>query len=207
MKRQFINLIFIFFITANGISQIIDSVLYVPYSNVDSIEYWHKIEVVEGKDYISHGYTQYCFCENHSSLKVPNHRSNNQICISEGYAENGIKNGKWTYWNNVKGICCNEYHLYPDSTITYKKGVKIEKEDNLGHYFYSGNQTRIELFMKNEFPNFVLECGEDSCEIIINNKYLLKTIDKEYLEIEMDMIVAGEYNFETRKIINECKEH
>ena len=152
-----------------------------------------------------YGLIKYCSCDYHIFLQETDYKSTDTIRTSEGLIENGIKNGEWTYWNDVARICCDEFHLYPDSTVVYDNGLRIEKTDRLGHYIYFENQTRIEIASRSY--NVAIECNQDSCEIMINDKFLLKRIEKEYLELEMKRIIAGEYDFEAKKIINVFKEY
>ena len=208
MIKEIKRLIIIFpliLLSVNGFCQIIDSVVYKPFNNVDSIEYWHKPENKDEKSYIIYGYTQYCNCDYYNFLKESNFKSQDSIPTSEGFLDNGIKNGKWTYWNNVKGICCDEFHLYPDSTVIYEKGLKIEKTDRLGYYHYFGDQIRIEIVANSKYP-YAVECNKDSCEIVYCDKFILKKFDMEYLDLELERVASGEYNFEAKKASDNLRE-
>lgn len=190
----------------NEFCQIVDSVIYRPFNNVDSIEYWNKLENRNGKSYMTYGYTQYCSCDYLSVHKESDFKSQDSISISEGFMNNGIKDGKWTYWNNVKGICCDEFLFYPDSTVIYKKGMVIEKTDRFGNFHYIGDRVRIEIIANSKY-SYVVECDNDSCAIVYCDKFVLKKFDKRILDIELERVASGEYNFKAKKAFDDYKEN
>ncbi len=203
-KSQLLVLTFLL-LACSGFGQTIDSILYHPYENVDSIAFWHKLEIRKDNNYMTYGLIRYSSCDYHSFLQKSDYNSNDTIPTSEGFLTNDIKNGEWTYWNDVTRICCDEFHLYPDSTIIYENGLKVEKQDRLGTYHYWENKIRVEIVANGKYP-FSVECDNDRCEIIYCDKFVLKEFNKDFLEMELIQVSTGDYIFEGRKAANEFKE-
>jgi hypothetical protein len=207
MKKHILNLILLI-VSNNLFCQIIDSVVYKPMINVDSIKYWHKFDNVKGRNiYITYGYYQYCNCDYDKFLKVHDYKSMRKIVTSEGEINNGIKTGTWIYYNNVIGDCCDESILYPDTTLIYKNGRVIKRTDNKAEYVYLDNDSvYVVPFVVNTVCKFKILCDNTKCQIRYNHDLILKYIDKSNLIDEIDKIRFGIYDRECRiKLQQETK--
>ena len=187
-------LCFVFF-TKNAESQMIDS---VSVSKLDSIEYWHKFETKDKNiDYLTLGYFLYCNCN--SDIEKPAKKTlNREGKIAEGYLKNNKKDSLWIYWNNVKHSCCQEVQVFQDSTIMYKDGKKIKKNDLYGSYVFQENgDFELIPICKNCDFELLIKCSEN-CNLISNDE-VFKTISKNELEEELKKIVLGNYKIEKSK--------
>lgn len=186
-------------------SQLIDSVQIKPYSNIDSIQYWHSAEQRNvNQYYVKNGYNIYYSCYYHNFLKQYNYKSNQTIILSEGLIENNYKQGNWIYWHDIKSKCCDEIQLYPDSSITFNNGKRIKKIDLLATYLYFGSDslTIHPFYDNNATIKHKIICQNSLCKIIINEKYVFKEFSIENIEQELNNIHNGLYNAESRKIID-----
>ena len=187
-------------------SQIIDSILIKPYPNVDSIQFWHTKESrISNQFYFVKGYFEYCSCDYHRFLNEHNYKGKEKIIICEGMLKDDLKNGTWTYWEDVKGQCCDEILLDSDSTVTYDYGKRIKKIDRFATYsFYGSDSLSINPFYndKEVIKNKII-CQKELCKIIVNDKYVLKMFSIENIDTEIEKLNLRVYNLESRKLIEE----
>ena|GEM_PF-5150935 len=185
-------------------AQIIDSVIYRPFTNVDSIEYWHTIEQKENnQEYWTFGYYQNCNCDYHKFLNRKDYKSRDKFTIAEGLIVEGKKQGKWIYWRNFKGMCCDELLVYSDSTVTYNSGRRIEKYDKYGDYYYKENDSLIvHTKIRKTVIGLSIKCKGNDCLLLTNKNVLIKSFSKEFLDEEIRKAYSGEYNFDARNAID-----
>lgn len=186
-------------------AQVIDSVIYKPFTNVDSIEYWHTIEQKENnQEYWTFGYYQNCNCDYHKFLNQKNYKSRDKFTIAEGLIVEGKKQGKWIYWRNAKGMCCDEMQIHTDSTVIYNSGKRIEKNDKYGNYLYQENDSLIvHPKVQKRFIELLIICKKNNCHIYTKDNLLIKSFSRMHLDEELMNAFNGEYDFKTRKTIEE----
>lgn len=199
---RFLTVILIIFVT-NSKSQIIDSIVMNPFPCVEKIEYWHEIGVKENNfEYYKYGYNQYCYCGYSSFTNDHNYHYVAQHIIKEGSYKNNKKEGKWEFYINVLGDCCDEILMYTDLTIVYKENKIIEKLDRYAHYYYLNDSIVVKPDKSTEF-DYVVICKHENCSLIANDTFLIKAFSKEILEEVVENVSRGFFRFETRKIIEE----
>ncbi len=188
-------------------AQIIDSVVHKPFANVDSIEYWHTVVRKDNnQEYFELGYYQSCNCTHHNFLNQDNYKSRDKHTIAEGLIVNGMKQGKWVYWNNVKGMCCDELQISDDSIVTYNLGRPVFKRNNYATFVYKENEVlEVDPYRTNSEFKFKIICKGRECSILLNNGTLIKTFDKAYIDEELVLISLGDYNFKARQKLEKNK--
>lgn len=99
-------------------------------------------------------------------------------------------------------MCCDELQIYPDSTVTYSSGKKIEKFDKFGDYFYKENDSLIVLTrIRKTVIGLKIKCKGNDCRIYTANNLLIKSFSKEILNDEIQKADRGEYTFDARNTI------
>jgi hypothetical protein len=183
--------------------QTIDSISYHPFPNVDSIEYWHSSEInASNQTYLQIGYNLYCNCTGNIFNQQPNKKYRNKIITTEGHLFSDRKDGDWSYWKDVRKLCCQDFLLDQDSIVTYKNGVRIKKQDHMAKYFFHSNDSIIvePIVRESEF-NYKVICVESNCIIFVNKIYNLRSFPKKDLDMELTMITTGYYERLARSII------
>lgn len=179
----------------------IDSVLYQPFPNVDSIEYWHSIENKNNKLKVTKGYFLNCCCSKTNFNQATNEKVRTRIIVSEG-VQLSINEWVWTYYNDVRKSCCSEFQLYPDSIVTYLSDHRIKKIDHNAEYKFIQQDSLYALpFLRESKFRIEVQCDKSICTVVINNKYSLKTFPKKDLEMELNLLSQDAYTPEIKQII------
>jgi hypothetical protein len=187
-------------------SQIIDSVSIKPFPDVDSIEFCHQYETNNDcKTYLKSGYYISCYCDYFEFIHKTNYRYREFIPKFEGCMVDEKKDGKWEYSNTIipnSHMCCNEMHIWPDSIVTYICGKRIKKSTICGDFVFRDDGTiEITSYCWREY-NLKIQCIENNCVIIANEKYQVRTFYKVYLDEELECLFTGCYSSEIQKIMN-----
>jgi hypothetical protein len=202
MTRALVLVLFIgvFVHSLNG--QMIDSVLYQPYPNVDSIEYWHLIENKDtSKLQITKGFFINCSCPKSNTNQRTTEKNRLKVITSEG-VQLSYNKWVWTYYNDVRKSCCSEFLLSPDSTVTYLKDHRIKKIDKTAEYkFLPPDSMYVIPFLKEDELKYEVQCDRSKCTVVINDKYILKTFPIKDLGMELILLSQNVYTPEAKHII------
>jgi hypothetical protein len=201
MKHLFLLLVSLLILNTLS-SQIIDSVSYYPSPYVDSIVYWHTIENRhDNYQYVTVGCSKYCKCNNPKMANGNNFED--KFILSEGNIVDNKKDGIWFYYDSKGGRCCAERLVSPKITITYDHGRKVKGEDLYATYYYlEDDSVLIKPLCSFKDLEYSIICSKGNCKILLNGKYLLNEFQQDWLDQEIRMIGAGEYN-RTAKLILE----
>jgi hypothetical protein len=115
---------------------------------------------------------------------------------------NNKMDGVWIYWPGNRSGCCVEGTISPKFYITYDHGRKLKGEDYWATYDYlEGDSVLVKPLCSFKDLEYSIFCSKGNCKILLNGKYLLNEFQQDWLEQEINMIGAGEYNRAAKLIL------